>query len=99
VQKAVEDISAAAAVDADPDAPQKASDLLALAFATLKDVMSSSETDAPRVTAARAVIEIAREEAGSASGKKAQRQAQAEGLASTSRFAPRQRPRAAATNH
>lgn len=74
-----------------------AADLLDEAYATLRDVMANSPFPAPRVTAARAVVGFAREEAmakGAGTGKKAQRQAGAEKAASQGRFAVPQPPRA-----
>lgn len=71
-----------------------AADLLGEAYSTLRDVMANSPFPAPRVTAARAIIEFAREEAmGNVAGKKAQRQAGAEKAASQGRFAVPQPPR------
>lgn len=88
-------VAAIADVPAEVKPPAtRAADLLSEAYATLRDVMATSPFPAPRVTAARAVIEFAREEAmGNASGKKAQRQAGAEKAASQGRFAVPQPPR------
>lgn len=83
--------------------PTKAADLVAKAYATLEDVMDNSPFPAPRVTAARAVLDLAREEEeaqkASASGKKAQRQAAADqATASGGKFAQRSGPRLVASN-
>ena len=92
-------VERAVAVIAEPPADAKppaicAADLLGEAYATLREVMASSPFPAPRVTAARAVIGFAREEAmGNAAGKKAQRQAGADKAASQGRFAVPQPPR------
>ncbi|WP_156465594.1 hypothetical protein [Methylobacterium sp. Leaf106] len=58
-----------------------AADLVAKAYATLQDVMDNSPFPAPRVTAARAILDIARDEKAEKAGtggKKAERQAAAE---------------------
>lgn len=71
-----------------------ASGLVGEAFATLRDVMAHSPFPAPRVTAARAIIELAkaeREEAEGAApaGKKAQAKANAHAkVAAGGKFAP-----------
>ena len=98
VDKAVAVIAAGGeplAPDLHKPAPKSASDLVDEAYATLRDVMANSPFPAPRVTAARAVINFAREEnlaKGPGVGKKAQRQAGAEKAASEGRFAVPQPP-------
>ena len=72
-----------------------AAELMPLAYATLADVMDNSPADASRVSAAKAIIELARaaeaeaREAAGTTGKKAQAQAAAEQHAATGgKFAP-----------
>jgi hypothetical protein len=71
-----------------------ASGLVWEAFATLRDVMANSPFPAPRVTAARAIIDLAKEERAEAegshpTGKKAQAKAKAQAAASSGgKFAP-----------
>lgn len=76
--------------------------LVAKAYATLEDVMDNSPFPAPRVTAARAVLDLARaeEEAkAGALGKKAARQAAAdEATTGGGKFAQRTGPRLVASN-
>ena len=80
-------------------AARTASDLVEKAYATLEDVMDNSPFPAPRVSAAKAVIELAKEEAApAAAGKKAQRQANAERATSGGRFAVRQPPKMVVDN-
>ena len=92
-------VERAVAVIADPIIAAKppatcAADLLDEAYATLRDVMANSPFPAPRVTAARAVVGFAREEATTKGvGKKAQRQAGADKASSEGRFAVPQPPR------
>ncbi|HVI30453.1 hypothetical protein [Hansschlegelia sp.] len=77
-------------------AARAAADLVEKAYATLEDVMDNSPYPAPRVSAARAVIDLAREEAAEkagAGGKKALRQANAEKAAGSGRFAVPEPPR------
>ena len=75
-----------------------ASALMSRAFATLQDVMVKSPFPAPRVTAARAIIELAQAEKAEAEaprvgGKKAQAQARAEKhVSGGGKFAPPSAP-------
>lgn len=93
------------AVRSAPRNDRSASDLLAKAFATLEDVMDNSPFPAPRVTAARAIIDLAKDEeaerSGKASGtggKKDQRAAAVDRVASSGRFAAPSAPKLVVSN-
>ncbi|KQT13982.1 hypothetical protein ASG40_19325 [Methylobacterium sp. Leaf399] len=84
-----------------PGGITRAADLVAKAYATLEDVMDNSPFPAPRVTAARAVLDLAREESDKSNlnGKKAVRQAAADqATAGGGKFAQRSGPRLVASN-
>lgn len=96
-----EAVKSVVAALSEPRAIANAADLVAKAYATLEDVMDNSPFPAPRVTAARAVLDLARAEAEDAkpNGKKAVRQAAADqATASGGKFAQRSGPRLVASN-
>ena len=78
-----------------------ASSLVSVAYATLLDVMDNSPFSAPRVTAARAIIDLAKAEkmavSGGGVGKKEQQQATASKMA-TGKFATPGGPRLVVNN-
>lgn len=73
VAKVVTSLAKPIAPQFEKDAVELAKERLARAFATLDDVMDNSPFPAPRVSAAKAIIDIARSEGdGADKGKKAQ---------------------------